>query len=246
MFFKKLTPVSCFKPMIEHQLCQWKPHWLDQGLLDLSKVSLFSCVWLQLGLTWLKWVTNSSFAILDLSAGRGRLGLARCCPAAVCSTPHTTTYSGAFAGERSYPQTEVGIHPSIHKWGKEGYLRNIFEEHNSLFYVKDLRNVMASNCSSYDDLYGDIFLLSWGHFWTSASKLQCSRSGLSCEENKASGTLVNNAHCAAKFNSESNQLIKWIFLRRGDHDEDEQKSQSVWGEHHQVRETLQLDQPGGI
>ena len=112
--------------MIEHQLCQWKPHWLDQGLLDLSKVSLFGCIWLQLGLTWLKWVTNSSFAILDLSAGRGRLGLARCCPAAVCSTPHTTTYSETFAGERSYPRTEVRIHPSIHKWGKEGYLRNIF------------------------------------------------------------------------------------------------------------------------
>ena len=74
----------------------------------------------------------------------------------------------------------------------------------------DLRHVTKSDYSPYDDLYGDIFLLlelrSLLDFCQSTSVQQ--ERGLSCEENKASGTLVNNAHCAAKFNPESNQLIK--------------------------------------
>ena len=52
----------------------------------------------------------------------------------------------------------ASIHPFINE-EKKDICGTYFEEQNSYLYVMDLRHVMGSDYSPYDDLYGDIFLL---------------------------------------------------------------------------------------
>ena len=142
---------------------------------------------------WSKWVTNSSFAILDLSAGRGWLGLAHLPSAPTTLSAHTTTCTlmGTFSGQKgrkkdvwwSYLNID-GLH-QMHVWDKVRFNESWRP------IIHPMTTFMATS-------------FSWCQFWPASSILQCTKKWPQLRRKQSIGNTRRQSEALA-------QLRKWHY-----------------------------------